>query len=93
MQKLCSEGIAPCQYAVFIYNPQALHLVRLNLVRQYQAAYTTLLQEWSEACHHLSKAVTLDDKDAGIRSALAQARKGKDAAKQKERAAYAKMFG
>ena len=76
-----------------MYITQALHLVPLVLVMQCQQAHTASLQEWTEACHHLSKAVALDDKDAGIRSALAQARKGKDAAKQIERAAYAKMFG
>ena len=51
-----------------------------------------MLQEWKEACDHLSKAAELDSKDTGIRAAFAQARKGREAAKQKERAAYAKMF-
>ena len=85
--------IAYCQKIAFRDTLQALHLVQLASIKHCQSVRITFLQEWSEACQHLSKAVALDDKDAGIRSTLAQARKGKDAAKQKERAAYAKMFG
>ena len=86
-------GSAGWKFPACQITQQALHLVPPTSVKPCQPAHTTVLQEWSEACQHLNKAVALDDKDAGIRSALAQARKGKDAAKQKERAAYAKMFG